>query len=54
VYLWIVWISDALEVTRHSLLASVQLRVGVWLGILWVIDALLDVRDEKRRLAARH
>ena len=43
-HLWIVWIGDALEVTRHSLLASVQLRIGLWLSVVWLLDAALDRR----------
>jgi len=40
-HLWLVWVGGALEVARHSLLASVQLRVGLWLGSLWLLDAFL-------------
>jgi hypothetical protein len=43
-HLWLVWKGGALEVTRHSLVASVQLRLGLWLGALWIIDALLVPR----------
>ena len=40
-HLWLIWAGGALEVARHSLLASVQLRVGLWLGSLWLLDAFL-------------
>jgi hypothetical protein len=43
-HLWLIWIGDALEVTRHSLLASVQLRLGLWLGTVWLLDAILESR----------
>jgi hypothetical protein len=41
-HLWLVWIGGALEVTRHSLLASVQLRLGLWLSVVWLLDAYLE------------
>ena len=43
-HLWLVWTGDALEVTRHSLLASVMLRIGIWLGALWLLDSFLTDR----------
>jgi len=43
-HLWLVWVGGALEVTRHSLLASVQLRIGLWLSVVWLLDAALDDR----------
>jgi hypothetical protein len=43
-HLWLVWVGGALEVTRHSLLASVQLRLGLWLSVIWLLDATLDRR----------
>jgi hypothetical protein len=43
-HLWLVWTGDALEVTRHSLLASVMLRIGIWLGALWLLDSFLTER----------
>ena len=43
-HLWLVWTGDALEVTRHSLLASVMLRIGIWLGALWLLDHFLIER----------
>jgi hypothetical protein len=43
-HLWLVWTGDALEVTRHSLLASVMLRIGIWLGALWLVDNFLSDR----------
>lgn len=43
-HLWLIWVGGALEVTRHSLLASVQLRLGLWLGAVWLLDAALDRR----------
>lgn len=43
-HLWLVWVGGALEVSRHSLLASIQLRLGLWLGTVWLIDALLAPR----------
>jgi hypothetical protein len=43
-HLWLVWTGGALEVTRHSLVASVQLRLGLWLGAFWIIDAMLAPR----------
>jgi hypothetical protein len=39
--LWLVWVGDALEVTRHALLANLQLHLGIWLGALWILDAVL-------------
>jgi hypothetical protein len=43
-HLWLVWSGGALEVARHSLLASVQLRLGLWLSVLWLLDARLSPR----------
>jgi hypothetical protein len=43
-HLWLVWSGGALEVTRHSLVASIQLRLGLWLGALWIVDALIVAR----------
>jgi len=43
-HLWLVWGGGALEVARHSLLASVQLRLGLWLSVLWLLDARLSPR----------
>jgi len=43
-HLWLVWVGGALEVARHSLLASVQLRLGLWLSALWLLDTLLTNR----------
>ena len=43
-HLWLVWIGGALEVTRHSMLPSVQLRIGLWLSVVWLLDAALDRR----------
>jgi hypothetical protein len=43
-HLWLVCIGGGLEVTRHSLLASVQLRLGLWLSVVWLLDATLDRR----------
>jgi type IV secretory pathway VirB2 component (pilin) len=40
-HLWLVWVGDAEEVTRHSLLATVQLHLGLWLGTVWLLDAFL-------------
>ena len=40
-HLWLVSTGDALEVTRHALLANFQLHLGIWLGALWRLDALL-------------
>lgn len=40
-HLLLVWIGGALEVTRHSLLASIQLRLGLWLAAVWLLDAFL-------------
>jgi hypothetical protein len=45
VHLWLVWTGDALEVTRHSVVAATQLRLGLWLGLLWVIDAAVGHPD---------
>ena len=50
-HLWLVWTGDALEVTRHSLLASVMLRIGIWLGALWLLDTFVPKRDETDRRA---
>jgi hypothetical protein len=38
-HLWLVWTGGALEVSRHSLLASFQLRLGIVLGAVWLLDA---------------
>lgn len=43
-HLALVWTGDALEVTRHSLLASVMLRIGIWLGAIWLLDHFLTER----------
>jgi hypothetical protein len=43
-HLWLVWVGGALEVTRHSLLASIQLRLGIWLTLVWLLDHL-SVRE---------
>jgi hypothetical protein len=39
--LWLVWVGDAEEVTRHSVLATLQLHLGLWLGTVWLVDAYL-------------
>ena len=44
-HLWLVWVGDAEEVTRHSLLATVQLHLGLWLGTVWLVDAYLARKD---------
>ncbi|HEX4492832.1 MAG TPA: hypothetical protein VH914_16620 [Acidimicrobiia bacterium] len=40
-HLWLVWVGDAEEVTRHSLLASMQLHLALLLGTVWLIDAFV-------------
>jgi hypothetical protein len=44
-HLWAVWTGDAFDVTRHALAASIQLRLGLWLTSLAVLDAWLSSRD---------
>jgi hypothetical protein len=44
VHLWLVFTGDAIEVTRHSVVASIQLRLALWLCALWLVDALLAGR----------
>lgn len=44
-HLWLVWTGGALEVARHSILASFQLRLGIWLGACWIVDAVLVARS---------
>jgi hypothetical protein len=44
-HLLLVWLGGALEVPRHSLLASFQLRLGLWLTGLWLLDAYLAQRS---------
>ena len=46
-HLWLIWVGGALEVSRHSLLASIQLRLGLWLGTVWLIVALLAARESQ-------
>jgi hypothetical protein len=53
-HLWLVWMGGALEVSRHSLLASVQLRLGIWLAALWLLDALLTSRSAQVTEASSH
>jgi hypothetical protein len=38
-HLWAVWTGDAFDVTRHALAASVQLRLGLWLTTVALVDA---------------
>jgi hypothetical protein len=38
-HLWAVWTGDAFDVTRHGLAASVELRLGLWLATLALVDA---------------
>jgi hypothetical protein len=40
-HLWLVWGGGALEVARHSLMASIQLRIGLWLSAIWLLDSYL-------------
>ena len=40
-HLWAIWTGDAFDVTRHALAASVQLRLGLWLTTVAVLDAWL-------------
>ncbi len=49
-HLWLVWVGGALEVARHSLLASMQLRLGLWLSALWLLDALLTKQAARNDL----
>jgi hypothetical protein len=42
------WLGDALEVLRHSLLASVQVRIGVTVILLLVVDELVAGRRAGR------
>ena len=44
-HLWAVWSGDAFDVTRHALTASVQLRLGLWLASVAVLDAWLPGRS---------
>jgi hypothetical protein len=44
-HLWAVWTGDAFDVTRHALGASVQLRLGLWLATVALLDAWLPRRD---------
>jgi hypothetical protein len=41
-HLWLVWGGGALEVARHSLMASIQLRIGLWLSAIWLLDAYVS------------
>jgi hypothetical protein len=53
-HLWLVWMGGALEVARHSLLASVQIRLGIWLAALWLLDAFLTTRSSQVTEASSH
>lgn len=37
----IVWHGDAMEVPRHALMASIQLRLGVWITVLFAVNIVL-------------
>ncbi len=37
-HLWAVWTGDAIELTRHGLAVSVQLRLGLWLLTAAIVD----------------
>ncbi|MBF6612631.1 MAG: hypothetical protein IVW55_05825 [Chloroflexi bacterium] len=37
----IIWNGDAMEIGRHSLQVGIQLRLGLWLLLIFAADALL-------------
>jgi hypothetical protein len=43
-HLWLVWAGGQLEVTRHSLAANVQLRLGLWLTTVLLVEAAACAR----------
>jgi hypothetical protein len=50
-HLWAVWTGDAFDVNRHALAASIQLRLGLWLASLAVLDAWSTALVARRRPA---
>lgn len=48
VHLWAVWSGDAVELARHGLGASLQLRLGLWMLSLVLLDAFLSARRREQ------
>ncbi len=45
----LIWVGGSLEITRHSIQISTQLRLALWLGITLLIDEIINIIKIKNK-----
>lgn len=48
-HFYLAWHGDAAEVGRHAIQASIQLRLGLWLLLLWGVDCFFVAASTRRK-----